>query len=168
MFPCVCLSLPVGRASCTNDAPHFSLCHESDHCQGASVLGHCPLLLNSQWSLRCSQWALGWLQLLVRVQHSFLPRVFCLFPNPKSLSLPAPLPSTLAASIMPCPGKHSPLLLHLLSALRGVDWPVPALRHLQGMVCSGSQSPSKVSPQPKQAVAELRPSGQLPPLNHSP
>lgn len=39
----VCLSLPVGRAPCTEDAPYLSfLHHDSDHCQGASVLGWLP------------------------------------------------------------------------------------------------------------------------------
>ena len=133
-------------------------------------LDDCPLLLHSQSLLKC---ALGWhqwgFQHLVWIQPFFLFCIFCLFPNPKSLSLLAPLPSTLTASIMPChvqPSSPAPTpevhfevwtgqLLHSGTHRQGL-W-------LQPEPCWGQSSALL-----RQIVAELRPTGQLLPLTHNP
>lgn len=112
----VCLSVSACReGSLHRRCPHFSFLHyESDQRQEPVFLAGGPLLLHSQRLLKCSLWArLAPVRPLTQIHHSFLPHVFFLFPNPKCLSLLAPLRSALAASIKPalgCPPSSSPSL----------------------------------------------------------
>lgn len=125
-----------------------------------------PLLLHAQRLLKCGQWASGWRQRgLWPWLDAPLPCVVCPFLHPEVLpSSPshtscfynapswAALPSSALSPEVPLRGLASPCTQ--ASPGEGLQWQ-PA-----------QWGPSSVLP--RLTVAEPRPAGQLPPLNHSP
>lgn len=95
----VCLSLPLGSAPRPDNAPTSpSYAMKVATAKEPVLLAGCRLLLHSEVTkMQSAGLGLAPARALTPGLGPvlFLPRVFCLFPNPKSLSLLAPpLPST--------------------------------------------------------------------------